>query len=293
MKKMLRSQDNVVENALKNSVPTKTLKEKKLPLRLERQLRKLNARSAPVKWIQMELQKRNANQLVNSHGIQMATCVKHANVSLVQKESRKKNAKRRNVANATTVKRVYRSQDNAVENAFQQCVLIRTRTEKMSLLRSERHGIHLNVKSAIVKKLLMEVPKPIVNQQERIHGIQMATYVRSASVTAKRRNVWRQLARNARMMKRMFPFQVNAAENALKKFVLTRMPTEKMLLLSLVRNGNHLIARHASVLWKVVRLRLNVTPKYANLAKRDSLLFQLKANAVHSVLNLCAQKQWT
>merc|ERR1719505_67084 len=58
MKKVLRYQDNVVENALKNSVPTKTLKEKKLPLRLERQLRKLNARSAHVKWIQTELQKR-------------------------------------------------------------------------------------------------------------------------------------------------------------------------------------------------------------------------------------------
>merc|ERR1719494_766405 len=247
MKKVLRYQDNVVENALKNSVPTKTLKEKKLPLRLERQLRKLNARSAPVKWIQKELQKLNANQLVNSHGIQMVTCVKHANVSLAQRENLIRNAKKRNVANATTVRRVYQSQDNAVENAFQQCVLIRTRTEKMSLLRLERHGIHLNVKSAIVKKLLMEVPKPIVNQQERTHGIQMATFVRSASVTAKRRNVWRQLARNAGKMKRMFPFQVNAVENALKKFVLTRMPTEKMLPLSLVRNGNHLIARHASV----------------------------------------------
>merc|ERR1719494_655788 len=159
MKKMLRYQDNVVENALKNSVPTKMLKEKKLPLRLERQLRKLNARSAHVKWIQKELQKRNANQLVNSHGIQMATCVKQANVSLVQKENLKRNAKRRNVANATTVKRVYQSQDNAVENAFQQCVHKRTRTEKMSLLRSESHGIHLNVKSAIVKKLPMEVQR--------------------------------------------------------------------------------------------------------------------------------------
>merc|ERR1719494_1395582 len=39
MKKVLRYQDNVVENALKNSVPTKTPKEKKLPLRLERQLK--------------------------------------------------------------------------------------------------------------------------------------------------------------------------------------------------------------------------------------------------------------
>merc|ERR1719494_903798 len=96
MKKVLRSQDNVVENALKNSVPTKTLKERKLPRRLERQLRKLNARSAPVKWIQMELQKQNANQLVNSHGIQTVTCVKHANVSLAQKENLKRNAKRWN-----------------------------------------------------------------------------------------------------------------------------------------------------------------------------------------------------
>ena len=61
--------------------------------------------------------------------------------------------------------------------------------------RLERHGNHPNVKCAIVKRVSMGVPKHIVNYPKGNHGIQMATYAKSASVVIKMGNTSKNVQR--------------------------------------------------------------------------------------------------
>ena len=76
-------------------------------------------------------------------------------------------------------------------------------TNESTNFRLERHGNHPNVKCAIVKRVSMGVPKRIANYQEGNHGIQMATYAKSASVVIKMvntlKNVQRPRVRHAKL----------------------------------------------------------------------------------------------
>jgi len=138
--------------------------------------------------------------------------------------------------------------------------------EMMSLLSLERHGNQLNVRSALVKLMLMEVPQPSVNHQESHRGIQMETCVKHASVYIKTdrtsRNVKRQHAQHVKLMKKKLRLQDNAVENASKKFVLTKMLKEKKLPQRLEKLGINLNVRFAVVKRMQMELQsLNAKPQ--------------------------------
>jgi len=181
----------------------------------------------------------------------METCVKHASV-YIKKGKILRNVKRQHVQHVKLMKRMFRLQDNAVENALRKFVLTRMPKEKKSPLRLERIGIvHLNVKCALVKRLPMAVPKPVVNHQERHHGTPMVICVQYVNVlleqTGVKRNVKRQHVQNVATIKSTYQFLDNAVENASKICVLIPTRMEIWSPRSLEKHGSHLNVRSAVV----------------------------------------------